>query len=120
MHMLFQVCVIEWQIASDTRCHTGYIFLDQRNRISVSDWGPALMGLSDGVRLTVLFFAMLAILLNDGKDISALAYKCVATGMLVTAVWMILFTASFALPSVFRYYQLRIRHQAKALIKHRK
>ena len=88
-----------------------YIFLDLNNRISVSDWGPALMGLSDGIKQIVMFIAMLVIFLNTGEEVSAKGYQGAAIVLLVLATWLVMFCCSRFMPEVYQFHRLRIQTQ---------
>ncbi|KAK9823356.1 hypothetical protein WJX72_002143 [[Myrmecia] bisecta] len=98
----------------------GFIFVDQRNRVSVSEFGPALMGISDGIKTAMIFCAMLVILIQQGRNIPLSGYHSFGIILLVTAVWLLLFILSDAMPAIFRYFHLTIRGQVTLLMKHRK
>ncbi|KAK9817284.1 hypothetical protein WJX72_012213 [[Myrmecia] bisecta] len=98
----------------------GFIFVDQRNRVSVSEFGPALMGLSDGIKTGMIFCAMLVILVQQGRNIPLSGYHSFGIILLATAVWLLLFILSDAMPAIFRYFHLTIRGQVMLLMKHRK
>lgn len=96
-------------------CPAAYCFLDLSNRISVSNWGPALMGLSDGIKQILFAIAMLVVFLNTGQEVTVRGYQIAAIVLLVIATWLVLFCCSRLLPRVYTYHTLRFRTQVNAV-----
>ena len=62
IYLLTSVCAAAWAPL------IGFILLERKNRFSVSQWGPALMGFADATRYLVLFLAFLALYLGVQQD----------------------------------------------------
>lgn len=73
------------------------------------------MALSDGIRQTAMFIAMLVILLYTGEEVVARGYQGTAVVLLVLATWLVMFCSSRFLPPVYRYHTLRIKSQVCCL-----
>ncbi|KAK9813846.1 hypothetical protein WJX73_001548 [Symbiochloris irregularis] len=116
----FAVTLAAFALAPSSGPVIAYCFLDLNNRISVSNWGPALMGLSDGIRQIVMFVAMLVIFLNTGNEIAVRGYQIAAIVLLVMATWLVLFCGSRLLPQVYSYHTLRFKTQWRSLVFGRK
>ncbi|KAK9845225.1 hypothetical protein WJX81_000502 [Elliptochloris bilobata] len=123
-YLLTSVCAAAWAPL------IGFILLERKNRFSVSQWGPALMGFTDATRYLVLFLAFLALYLGIAKTqegdftIDARVYQGGAMALLVLATWLLMWFSdvcgSGLLSAHYTHFRLRLRSQLGLLLLHRR